>query len=252
MHLITKEVRLLEPVILAPQASVDLVTSNDAVQAVYRKVGGHEYIFAVNTGTEPNDAIITLPRGAASTWHAIGEGRQNQAQGGTLAEQFDVYATHLYTTDGGLAASLSLADMQDELERVRRELHRPGNVAHESTGVRLTSDSHTRPTAPLTRAVNGSRIGVGWYPAAPFVGHWLELAFTKPTTIGRVAAYVQDVPGAEVQVWRDGQWDIVGAMAAEGDAMVARFEPVACTKLRVVITEAGRWASVTEVEAYAK
>jgi hypothetical protein len=252
MRWVTKEVKLLEPVILAPQANVDLATSNDAVQAAYRKVGGHEYILALSTATEAVDATVTLPNGAASTWHVIGEARQVQASNGNIAERFDVYETHLYTTDADLAAAVSLDEARAGIEKVRRESHRPGNMAYESTGVQLSTDSHSRAAVPLTRAVNGSRTGLGWHPAPAYVGHWLELAFAKPTTIGRVELYGEGVLSADVRIWRDGQWDTVAAMKDDGDAMIARFDPVSCSKLRVVITEAARGVRVAEVEAYAK
>ena len=267
MRFLSKEAAMLKPVLLAPQTTVRLKSSpkDGSLRAAMRKAGGHSFLFAVNTATRPQDVVITLPKGAASTWHVVSEGRSVQAVGAQLKDQFAIYAVHVYTTDPALAGKLSVARAQAGIDQLVAGLAKPGNLAFKDQGVTVTVSSQLKSYFKPWHLVDGVPIGFGWVDGThKRFPDWLQVKFKGVRTAGRVVIYSRNVGVATVEIRKGDAWVSVGTLKRESDdRLVARFQPVATRAVRVVVTALQdartgfgypqtRYTIIKEVEVYEK
>ncbi|NQT85364.1 FAD-dependent oxidoreductase, partial [bacterium] len=109
--------------------------------------------------------------------------------------------------------------------------------------------------APPEAAIDGwnRKVGVNrsaWAPDAKAKGpHWLQLDLAGPAKIGAVhITFEGRGADARVEACVDGEWKLLAEIPRPGRRVAARFEPVRCTKVRVVLPKS---AAITEIRTYA-
>lgn len=233
------EAEALNAAILAPQTHQSLAVSPDDAHVLtsFRRAQGQEYVFAVNVGEQAVSVTITLPNGSASQWHVVSEGRTLTAEGGALTDSFELNAAHIYTTDQDAARTLSIAEIESSIERIKAQRVKPGNLAHRSHGVTAGVSSSRSPYYKPHLLLDGVADGFGWEPMPGRLPQWIELDFGKSVEVGRIVAYSPMIEKAVVQVRKDGQWtDLSPLEPIQPQVLEARFPTVQAQVLRVLIT----------------
>jgi hypothetical protein len=93
---VTKEIKALEPALLAPDAAVTKDVAGGPIRTLGKKLGdGTRYLFAYNGSDAPATVRWTLAEPAREVT-LLGEGKAPTLQGGALAETFAPYEVRLY------------------------------------------------------------------------------------------------------------------------------------------------------------
>ena len=251
------EAQDLKPAILAPDAE-DEVTVEAALpehmHVTARRAGDELYVIAVNTATEPQDATITLA-GLPDTLQVVSEDRQVQTDGSAISDSFDIYATHIYTTDASLADRPTLASVKDSIAEANAARKKPGNLAFEDSGVEMEISSAAQYNNAPARIVDGILTNMGW--SADFTAEgdpWIVLRWPEEQTFSRVVVYSSNVLALSVQVPEGDGWTTVAEASGE-EQLEATFDTVTADAIRLLVTEVtedARGAAIQEVEVYAE
>ena len=263
MRWLSREVADLQPYLLAPDADdvrLEVAASQpDHLHAAVRRHGPHLLLIAVSTATEPQEARFALqPAPAVPLLHVVSERRQVPVADGAWADRFEVYDTHLYTTDPALAGRADLATPVAAIAQADAARRKPGNLAFEDSGVRVTVSSQARYGSTPGRVVDGIAGGMRWRDGTPGqFPDWLALAWPAPVTVGRVVVYTGTIAEAQVQAQdAGGTWRTVGqGRGGTGDSLVIPVSPPATASALRLLIMAGRPdqrdSEVTEIEVYA-
>jgi len=257
MPFLAREMADLKPAVLAedmPAAVTVKAADPEHMHVSLRQVDGELTLFAVNTATEPQEATFTV-KGAQANLFVVSEGRSVTLANGSFTDQFDVYATHVYSTREALASREKLADAQAAIDRDHAARKKPGNLAFEEHETRVVVSSGAQYGNTPDRVLDGVPRGMGWLSKEPNkLGEWLQVIWPAEQTIGHVVAYTTSIQEAEVQVpVGEGQWKTVGKLS--GEPLTASFEPVQASTVRLLVTRLQpekKQSTLQEVEAYAK
>ncbi|MEA3403672.1 MAG: carbohydrate binding family 9 domain-containing protein [Armatimonadota bacterium] len=257
MDFLCREALDLKAAILSPDAPDEVsvqAPQPEHMHVAVRRAGGELYVFAVSTATQPQEATVTVA-GAPERLYVVSEGRRVELAEGAIADRFDVYATHIYTTDGALAERDQLEDVQRRIAEADAAREKPGNLAFEDSGVEVEISSGSRYGNTPGRVVDGIEGHMGWRADRQAEGdHWLKLTWPDPVAIGRVVIYSPSIAEAEIQVPDGEAWTTV-ATASGTDRLEATFGAVETTSLRILVNRLAGEASeptIQEVEAYAQ
>jgi Carbohydrate family 9 binding domain-like len=255
MEYLTKEAVMLKDIIMSPQNRVVLKTEDKFVKAVmYRKVNGHNYIFAVSNATEAKTVTIKLPKNSPDKWYIIGENRSIKTLGGTIKEKFGKYDVNLYTTNAKLAASLSLKKAEKRVADGIKALRRPGNLAFKGNSVKITF-STKKGRWDNTHIIDGAREGRGWIDTTlRKFPDWATVDFNKSVVVARAELFCENITDAELQIKKNGRWKTVAKFKRVSPLqMTAKFASVKTTAVRLLIkgSSDGR-TMINELEIYSK
>ncbi len=259
MDYLCREALDLQAAILAPDAPDEVSVDADQPEHMHvavRRAEGELYVFAVSTATEPQQASIAI-EGLPERLHVVGEGRQVQTAGGAISDGFDIYATHIYTTNDALADRPLLETIIREIAEADAARKKPGNLAFEDRGVEVTVSSGARYGNTPARVVDGVETGMGWRADHTVGGEqWLALHWPEEESFSRVIVYTTNVLGLQVQVPTEGEdeWATVAEVSGE-ERLEVSFDAVTSDTLRLVVTEVAedtRGAAIQEVEVYAQ
>ena len=263
MRWLSREVADLKDFILV-QPEPGSQVSVDAPQAVHihttlRRVGEEVVLIAVNTATQSQVVSIDVyGRFGDGPVHVLSERRRVEVEQGRLRDRFGIYETHIYTTDQDLGAREDLAAPMAEIERAEAARRKPGNLAFEDEGVRVTVSSESPYGSTPNRVVDGITGGMRWRDGTPGeLPDWLLLTWPAPVEVGRLVLHSETITGVEVQVPAGDAWVPVGSVADAATSPIEIALPKAVTteRLRLEVTALRPNAEnsvLYEVEAYSE
>jgi hypothetical protein len=256
------EAQNLKPAILAdPAADIQVrveAANPEHVHVSARRVGNDIYLFAANTDTAAQDVKLTLTGAALGKLFVVSEGRSVEVSGGVLQDRFDVYATHIYTTNQAVAEKLSLAAPRAAIGKAEAARRKPGNLAFEDNGTTVEVSSKAQYGSTPDRLVDGIIDGMKWTDrTARELPDWATIHWPQAARVGRVVVYSPTAAALEVQVPEGDGWRTVGRSSApEGTRLEAVLDEVVTTSaVRVLVTKLlpdQIYTTVWEVEAYEK
>jgi hypothetical protein len=189
--------------------------------------------------------------------YVVSEDRQVEVADGAIADSFETYAAHIYTTDESVADRDTLQSVQTRIAEDDAARKKPGNLAFEDSGVEIEISSGARYGNIPARVVDGIETAMGWRADHTDKGEkWLALHWPQEQTIGRVVIYTGNVLAAEVQApaEAEGEWRTLAEVTGE-ERLEGSFDAVTTDTIRIMVnevTEDARGASIQEVEAYAQ
>ncbi|MFW5867099.1 MAG: sugar-binding protein [Armatimonadota bacterium] len=259
MEFLGHEAQALKAAILAPDADDDVTVEADQpghMHVAVRRAGGEVYVFAVNTATEPQDATITLAD-LPDALHVVSEDRQVQSAGGSITDSFDIYATHIYTTDATLDDTPTLASVRQRIAEADAAREKPGNLAFEDRGVEVEVSSGARYGNTPARVVDGIETGMGWRADQAADGdQWLALRWPEEQTFSRVVVFTPTIAELAVQAPDGDGWRTIGHARGDGEGpLEATFDSTTADRLRLLVetlAEDAAGPTIQEVEVYAK
>jgi len=263
MPFLASEVADLKAAILAPDTGDRVEVQAPAAEHVHcavRRVGDAPYLFAVNTATEPQEVQFALEGMGPDMrrLHVVSEGRFVEVDdNGAFQDHFDLYATHIYTSDARVAERETIAAAQADIDKLNAARKRPGNLAFEDNGTSLSVSSKSTYSSTPDRLIDGVRDGMGWRDGTPGeCPDWVELAWPEPVEVGRVVVFSDTVADAAVLVSDGDSWQAVAEVKEiAGDRATLAFDAVTTDRLRIEIRsnrEGQKYTWVTEIEAYAE
>jgi len=228
------------------------------LHACVRRAGGHRYVFMVNTATRAQQVSFRLKLpGSPNRLHVISEARTLVAENGLFKDRLELYQTHLYTTDANLSRRATLADVQADIDRADHARRRPGNLAFEEAGTKVTFSSKSRYGSTADRVVDGVRGGMTWQDGTKGkCPDWLAVEWPQPVEIARVRVFSRTIRAAKIQgrSGPDGPWkDLASVPQATGDGLDVKFPAATVRAIRIYVTSnrTGQdLTRITEVEAY--
>jgi hypothetical protein len=256
MDYLAREALDLQDAILAPDSDDEVSVEAGQPEHLHvatRRARGELYVFAVNTATEPQSATITIA-GLTGSLHVVGEGREVEAEGGALADGFETYATHVYTTDASLADRPPLASVLQRIAEADAARMKPGNLAFEDSGVEVEVSSGAQYGNTPARVVDGVEVAMGWRADQSATGEqWLALRWPEEQTFGRVVVYSTNVTGLRIEVpaAAEGEWEAVAEVSGE-ERLEVSFDALTSRAVRLIVAESPAGATIQEVEVYAQ
>lgn len=260
MPWLSHEVADLKKAILAPPTELGIRVEAEHPVHLHtstRRVDGNLFVFAVNTAKVAQEVKLTLPGLEGKRLQVVSENRQIAPTGDVLSDRFDTYATHVYTTDPGLANRPQIEEVMREIARADAARRKPGNLAFEGNGTWVEFSSKSTYGSTPNRVLDGVTGGMRWRDGTPGKNpDWLTVRFPSPVTIGRVVVYSNTIAAVEIQIsdLQEG-WRTVGMMEnATGEKLeVLLNAPVETDAVRILITalrDGEEYSIVHEVEAY--
>jgi hypothetical protein len=202
---IWRELRFIEPAILAPAPAVQpTVDGSNQVYAWIRSSGGQVYVIAANVAEEP--AAVTIHHPLLGGMREIGvpaEGRTVTIAGDALRDAFSPGAVHVYTTDPAGKALPSLEATQAEIAGRGKLQRAQDDLLHESHGTRVYSVNGALPPFPrfYEYVVNGVTDDQGWHVAS--IGPtrpWVEIALPAPKSVGQIVVYTPNLGDFDLEL----------------------------------------------------
>jgi len=211
------EVADLKDAILAePAADTAVAVESDRPEHLHvsaRRVNGELFVFAVSTSTEPCDARqIIAPALQSTSLYVVSEERTVPlVDGSAVTDRFDVYATHIYTTDARAGARAGMADVLEQIAAANAARKKPGNLAFEDFGTRVEASSNSAYGSTPERVVDGIEGGMFWEDGTPReYPDWLAVRWPEPVTLGRAVVITPTLADFEVQVLDGEEWRTAG------------------------------------------
>jgi len=263
MRWLSFEVADLKDAILA-DAAEDIAITVEAptprhIHVSARRVGGDVFIFAVNTATEPQDVeLVVGPAFDAASLHVVSEARGVDVAEGVFRDRFDVYETHIYTTDAGIGERESLSVPLAAIAGANSARKKPGNLAFEDSGTIVEVSSESRYGSTPDRAIDGVEKGMRWQDGTRGeFPDWLAVRWPGPVTVGRVVIRTPSIADMELQVAEGDGWRTVAEVQGNTEERIelALEAPVEVEAIRVLVTglmEGNVVSAIWEVEAYAE
>lgn len=256
------EVADLKDAILAdPADGVTVTVEADQPEHIHvsaRRVDDDLFIFAVSTATVPQDARLTInPAPGMRSLYVVSEGRNAPLRDGvTIEDRFDIYETHIYTTDAQAGGRANIAQVLAEIEQADAARHKPGNLAFEDNGTVVEVSSRSTYGSTPERVIDGVETGMRWQAEARSLPQWLVVRWPEPVALRRAVVFGPTLADFEAQALEGEEWVTVGRVAGNTEPRVEVVfdRQVQTTALRIFITglvEGADQARIWEVEAYA-
>lgn len=270
---LTRELKYLEPVVLAPDAAAKPTASNDAVKMLLKEAEGELYLLACNASMKPCEAKLAIPGVSkkAKSLSVISEDREVAVNGDAFTDKFDPFEVHIYTTATKQPELLTVKEICKLIDEANAKRKKPGNLAFqmfEGDGVTVSASSkkgdyRRRPDNGLWHMVDGVIDTVDHYKVLTWQDKtdnefpdWLEIQLPEAQTIGRVVVYPfqKSLKDYAVQGRLNGEWKDLNRVAGKNDETITHaFPPIKTDRIRIFVTAAnGPNAMVTEVEIYEK
>lgn len=240
---------------------VTVVPKEAKVSCGVKRVGAHLLVIAANLAFEDKEYSFEVKGLDERPLAVLSEGRSVQPKRGEFSDRFKPYEVHVYTTDFDVneRGLKTVSEVEDEIEKAFKARQKPGNVAYLATGARATAKGDDTGAAYFVN--DGTLKGRIWPMARrqSKVPAWLEVAFPKPETVGRIVLYAGGLGDFEIQVKVNGKWIPVATIANKKDDGKNHslapgeftFAPRETTAIRLYITACHKkryW--VREIEAY--
>ena len=263
---IWRELRLLEPAILAPAPVHGPTVEGAADLACWsRQVGAHVYLVLVHHKNGSRRATVRWAAlGVRDKLYVMSEGRDVAVRDGAFTDRFAEGDVHVYTDDPKARALPTVEAVMAELARRHREAAKPGNLLHWTRGTRMhASEGYYAPwfSQYYYYAINGLTDDKGW--SAYAWGNkpaWIELVLNEPADVGRIVIYTPNLRDYQLDFTdADGHQRRVSVTGSDKDVITHNLRPaVPCLKLRLTATAVrsckragGKAPLVSEIEAYA-
>lgn len=257
---IWREVRLLEPAMANPLARPQ-VEADAEMTAWAGDAGGRLDLIVVNHKPGARQAKISHPALAKlKSLDVVSEGRKVAVTNGAFSDKFAEGDVHVYSTDPAGAKLPTVAQVEQDLAAREKATVKPGNVLHNSLGVRArASEGFFAPWffQYYYYAINGITDDLGWNLSHTDKPAWLELTLPQAKNVGRVVVYTPNLKDYDLQFQGpDGAVRIAEIRGNDREIAEQTFNPpVPTLKLRITALavrdgEGTRNATVREIEAY--
>ena len=268
---LTREFAYLGPVVLAPKATVIPTASSDKMKMLLKDVEGDLYLLACNADMEPREVKITIPGigKRVKKLKVVSEGRDVLLRGDVLADKFDTFEVHIYTTSAKKSGLLAVQEICKQIEEANQKRKKPGNVAFqmfEGDGVIPRASSSEagkfrRLDNGLWHVVDGVIDTIDYYNAVTWKDttpnafpDWLEIQLPEAHSVERVVVspMAKSLKDYSVQAWVGGKWiDLDKVSGKNHNQIVHAFAPVKTDRIRLFVTATnGPNSWVSEVEVY--
>lgn len=258
---IWREVRLLEPAMANPLAAPAVET--DALMPTWAgaTADGQTYLIVANTKPGTRQAKISHPALAkVRSLHVISEGRTVPVAGGAFSDKFEEGDVRIYSTSPEGVKLPTLAAVEKELADRQAASAKPGNLLHNSLGVRArASEGYFAPWFHqfYYYAMNGITDDQGWVLSHTDKPSWLEITLPEAKSIGRIVIHSPNLRDYDLQFQgADGAVQVAEVRGSDQAVAEFNFQPAVPTlKLRVTALavrdgNGTKGANLAEIEAY--
>lgn len=270
---LTKELAYLGKAVTASTSELSVTVDHEKARSLLKEVDGELFLFVCNADMAPRQLRISVPGlgRRAKQLHVVSEGRSVAVQDEAIADTFDAFGVHVYTTSADRPGLLTVRQIEAEIDAANRARRKPGNLvfqALEGDGAVLRASSNTsgkfrRPDNGLWHVVDGVISTFDhykclmWYDATPNEHpDWIEIQMPKAHKVGRVVVcpFEKSLRDYAVQAFVDGRWqDLDRVTGKSTDLIEHRFSPVTTDRIRLWITATNTPLSqVNEIEVYGK
>jgi hypothetical protein len=259
-----RELRFLEPAILAPEPEQAPRVEGAADVPVWARTHeGRVTLIAVNHKTEPRQISVRWAPLENRTLTVMSEGRTVRARNGAVALELAPGDVRILTDAPGADAFPTTAAVTAELAERYRNAVKPGNLLHSSRGVSVgCSEGYFAPWFHqyYYYAINGLIDDKGWT-----VSHgkkdkpdWIEFTLPEPAPIGRLVMMTPTIRDYRIDfMGPDGTRKSAAFTGNRERTVVHGFDPpVTALKIRVTVTginsDRGPHPVLSEIEAYSE
>jgi len=269
---LAREMVFLGRLVVAPTSTRKVVCPDeDVVTLLKEDAAGHLHLFVSNASNVPRRLSVSVEGLGTRKLRVVSEGRSVESTEGVIADSFDIWQSHVYTTSTDDPGLKTVQEIIDEIEAEYARRRKPGNLAFQrwdgqSVDVSFSSRSGTYPPNPwhvcdgLTEPPQLQKSGTYawlhvWRDATPNESpDWIALKFKQPHRINRIVVYTvgRCIRDYAIQARRGDDWLDVATGAAHTDDRIERaFEPVSTDQVRILVTATnGPHVTVSEIEVY--
>lgn len=269
---LTKELKYLGDVILAPKSKLEVKTSSGLVKSMLKDLDGNAYLLVCNAQMKPEDIEITVPGigKLSKTLNVISEDRSVALSNDGFKDKFGPYEVHIYTTSKEMPKLATVSAICEKIDKANAARKKAGNLAFqmfEGDGVKVTASSSEaskfqRIDTGLWHIVDGvtdTKVdyykSLAWHDSTPDVfPDWVEVQLPKQEDITRVVVYPfgKSLKDYSVQGFINGEWKDLDKVSGKKDDMVEhKFDTVKTDRIRLFVTAAnGKNSEVSEMEIY--
>jgi hypothetical protein len=274
----SKELRVLEPVLLADDAKTDdMKVDNPNIRFQVKKVGTEIWLFAFGASANEEKANFVIPELGGRSLQVFREDRTISVEDGRFSDTFTNFDARIYSTDMRTFALRSLAEVESEIAAVHRQRRKVGNLAYqryEEDSLTVTASSNRFASSrnannclwhvtdglttgiPAVRAHGKAGVLTWWDKTPGQLPDWLEITFRQDVNVGRAVVYPanQSLRDYQLQVWADNAWQCVGKVHdAQGKRQEITFPSIQTQRVRLVVTaNNGPDTILHEIELYEK
>lgn len=255
---LARELNLLKNAIFAPKVNEKMnIQSVDkhAIYASHKMVDRDHYVFAVNTGylRQTVQFETSLLKGIDKLY-VLAENRIVKVNDGQFSDNFDPYATHIYSTKEFKDSLGLLSDVEKSIDLANKAKKKGGNLAFSDNGMKIVASSYSK-LSSINNINDGVFEGLTWISKeSEPLPQWIELSWPEAICIGKVVIYSDTIEQAKVQINQDGDWVDIGDFVRQSGAHLrARFPERDLQKIRILITEkkpGTTFVNLSEIEVY--
>lgn len=272
MPALTKELKYLGDIILAPKSKLEVKASPDTVKYMVKELNGNVYVFVCNAQLKPANIDINIPgiTKISKVLNVISENRTVNLSDDRFRDKFGPFEVHIYTTSKDLPELQTVNEICEKIDKANASRKKAGNLAFqmfEDDGVKITASSNEaskfrRDDAGLWHVVDGVRDtkvdrykNLVWHDKTPDIfPDWIEIQLPKQEDINKVVVYPfnKSLKDYSVQGYINGEWkDLDKVTGKKEDIIEHKFNTVKTDRVRLFITAAnGKNSEVTEIEIY--
>ncbi|PWU07594.1 MAG: hypothetical protein C5B43_00090, partial [Verrucomicrobia bacterium] len=254
---IAKELFMLKEAILAPDARESVMVESfdkNAISFLLKNVNGTQYLFVINSGQKKqkvkfeSSAFKNL-----NQLYILGENRVAKIKDNQFTDDFEPYATHVYSNKDHEGKFMNLGDIEAMIENVTKSRKKEGNLAFIDSGVKVVVSSCAE-TSSISHINDGIVEGLEWKSDKETLPEWIELHWPEPVKIEKVLLYSNTIERAKLQIKQNDKWvDISEFVKRSGAHFKAVFTERELKEIRILVTEKKANAprvTVSEIEVY--
>lgn len=254
---LAQEIYLLKDAILAPKSEDKIHIECDDKNAILlsQKIDGKDHtLFVVNTSSSPQKVNLesTFFKNL-SQFYVLSENRIVKIKENVLIDEFEPYATHIYSTREYGRDFNSLNSVEQRIEEANKARKKEGNLAFIDSGIKITASS-SKELCSIHYINDGINDGLSWESDENELPQWVELHWPKPIRIEKILLFSDTIEHAKVQEFYNNAWIDLGEFVRRSGAHLrAIFPETELTRIRILITEKKPGTSnvsLSEIEVY--
>jgi len=254
---LAQEIYLLKDVILAPKSDETILIQCDdpnVIMSSQRVDGKDQCLFVVNTS--PHKQIVKFESTLFKDFtqlYVLSENRIIKTKENYFIDEFEPYATHIYTTKEYKREFNSLNAIEQAIEEANKARKKEGNLAFIDSGIKIIASSCSD-LCSIHSVNDGIVDGLLWKSDDDSLPQWVELHWPRMTRIEKILLFSDTIEHAKVQVLQNNAWvDLSEFVRRSGSHLRAVFPEQELSEIRILITEkkpGTSTISLSEIEVY--
>lgn len=253
---LARELYLLKDAILAPKINENVIVksnSKNGISLSQKIMDKDQYLFVVNTSPKKQTVKFeSLSFEKIDRLFVLAENRIVRIKNNEFEDEFEPYATHIYSTKEHRGEFSSLSDIEQAIDSVHKARKKEGNLAFADSGIKITASSYNE-ISSLNSINDGVIDGLLWKTEGA-LPQWIEMNWPSPVRVEKILLFSDTIEHAKVQAKENGNWVTMGEFVRRsGSHLRAIFPEKELKQLRILITEKKPSASsisLSEIEVY--